>query len=59
MMTLDTLRKRLSVLIRVVAADDPMLYECRHCGTWFDTNPEGCPQCGATSIASYHPSTFH
>lgn len=38
--------------------DEPVLYECRHCGTGFGEEPGGCTDCGASAIAAYRASTL-
>jgi rRNA maturation endonuclease Nob1 len=34
-------------------ADEPVLYECRNCGTTVDEDCDACHSCGAADIARY------
>lgn len=39
--------------LRVLVQNEGELYECRNCGTKFDTEPEACPACDSSEIAHY------
>jgi rubrerythrin len=34
-------------------ADDPVVYECRNCGTTLDGHHETCPACDTDDVARY------
>lgn len=44
---IDTVRTYLS-------EGEPVITECRHCGTTVEADTEECPECGEAAIARYH-----
>lgn len=47
MLFIDTVRSYLS-------ETEPVVSECRHCGTTVESGTEECPECGQAEIARYH-----
>lgn len=47
MLFIDTVRSYLT-------ETEPIVSECRRCGTTVDADTERCPRCGAEAIARYH-----
>ncbi|MEF8819161.1 MAG: hypothetical protein V5A31_07425 [Haloferacaceae archaeon] len=39
--------------LRHWVADEPVVYECRHCGTTLDGRQDVCPACGADDVVAY------